>query len=360
MADEREEVRVGDYVELSAHRMGMVKYVGEIHGKKGIFYGVELWKGNGKHNGTYQGIEYFDCINDGMGVFVIPKAILYILDVPNNYDPFKQLKAKKAAQEKKRQERAAKYNKIDNKIKKNKNKNKDKDKDKDKTKYISNNKQSQKPKQQKQQKQESTKSIYGPSSSSTLKNKNKNKDKSINTEQKTSGDITKLRDESESVMSVDEFKSISLKSCLGKGDNFDIAKRICKFYDNLFNDTDTVALVSNIDLKPSYSVTMEGNYKRIETYKRDGKYIIVYRAKPHKNPNVIVNKQCFKSVVKGLAIDNDNTYDILIQLNKLFGEGCHVVRSKKISFDIYSRFSDGYECELRLPNGGDYILAWRR
>ena len=46
MAHEKEEVRLGDYVELSAHRIGMVKYVGEIQGKKGIFYGVELWKGN--------------------------------------------------------------------------------------------------------------------------------------------------------------------------------------------------------------------------------------------------------------------------------------------------------------------------
>ena len=371
MDDEREEVRVGDYVELSAHRMGMVKYVGEIHGKKGIFYGVELWKGDGKHSGTYQGIEYFECYNEGMGVFVVPKAILYILDVPNNYDPFKQLAAKKAAQDKKRQERAAKYNKIDNKINKNKNKNK-----KDKR-YASNNKQSQKPKHQSTKSNYSTpKTIQKSKSNSKSNSKSSSKpavkasSSSTTTEQKQSGDSYNnhynhdenpmLREGSESVMSIEEFKSISLKSCLGKGDNFDIAKRICKFYDQLFNDTDTVALVSNIDLKPSYSVTMESNYKRIESYKREGKYIIVYRAKPHVNPNVIVNKQCFKSCVKGLSIDNEDTNDILAQLNKLFGNGCHVVRSKKISFDIYSRFSDGYECELRLPNGGDYILAWRR
>ena len=335
---------------------------------KGIFYGVELWKGNGKHNGTYQGIEYFECINEGMGVFVVPKAILYILDVPNNYDPFKQLASKKAAQDKKRQERAAKYNKIDNKI----NKNKDKNRNKKDKRYVSNNKQSQKPKQQSKQSTQSksksnsnsnskssTKPAAKPSSSSQTEQKQA-EDNYNNHYKYNHDDDLMLREGSESVMSVEEFKSISLKSCLGKGDNFDIAKRICKFYDQLFNDTDTVALVSNIDLKPSYSVTMESNYKRIESYKREGKYIIVYRAKPHIDPNVIVNKQCFKSCVKGLSMDNEDTNDILSQLNKLFGNGCHVVRSKKISFDIYSRFSDGYECELRLPNGGDYILAWRR
>ena len=286
-----------------------------------------------------------------MGVFVVPKAILYILDVPHDYDPFKHVKAKKAAQEKKRQERLAKYAHLDNK--KN-NKNKNKNKNNNKSRYVSNNKQSSKPKSIKQQsikqqstKQQSTKSIYS-------KNNNDNKEEKDN-----NNNIIKYRDGSESVMSVDEFKSISLKSCLGKGDNFDLAKRICKFYDQLFNDTDTVALVSNIDLKPLYSISIEGNYKRIENYKREGKYVLVYRAKPHKNANVIVDKQCFKSVVKGLSIDNENTKDILNSLNKLFGNGCHVVRSKKISFDIYSRFSDGYECELRLPNG-DYILAWRR
>eukprot|EP00483_Globobulimina_turgida_P005467 UN05477 len=89
--------------------MGMVKYVGEIHGKKGVFYGVELWKGEGKHSGTYEGVEYFECYNDGMGVFVIPKAILYILDVPQEYEPFKQLRLKRAALEKKKQQRNAKY-----------------------------------------------------------------------------------------------------------------------------------------------------------------------------------------------------------------------------------------------------------
>ena len=138
------------------------------------------------------------------------------------------------------------------------------------------------------------------------------------------------------------------------------AKRICKFYDDIFGDTDTVCLVSAVDLKPSHSLSIEGAYKRSESLKKEGKYILVFRAKPHMAATVLVPKQTFKSVVKGLSMDNEDPSDIRRQMDSLFGSGCHVVRSDRISFDIYSRFSDGYECELRLPNGGDYVLAWRR
>merc|ERR1712019_158835 len=129
--------------------------------------------------------------------------------------------------------------------------------------------------------------------------------------------------------SVKEFKNTSLRSCLGKGDNFDIAKRICKLYDGYFNDTDTVCLVSNAEITPKYAISLEGAYKRTQKYPKEGKFVLVYRATPHCQATVVVKKQCFKSVVKGLAIDNENVYDVLDQLNSLFGDGCHVVRCKK-------------------------------
>eukprot|EP01084_Bolivina_argentea_P276009 470834_1 len=115
-----EEVDVGDYIELSSHRCGMVKYLGEVQGKKGTFYGVELWKGDGKHNGTVDDVEYFQCVNDGRGVFVTQKHILYKLDIPKDYDPFKQLAAKQLAKQKKREEIASKYSHLDKKKKKKK------------------------------------------------------------------------------------------------------------------------------------------------------------------------------------------------------------------------------------------------
>merc|ERR1712228_68468 len=320
-------------VELSGNRLGQVKYAGNINGKKGNFYGVELWKGDGKHSGTYKGREYFKCINKGNGCFVNAKAILFILDVPNNYDPFIQLKNRQTAEKKKKNTKKSKQ-RISSKTKTSKLKS---------------------PKQQKQTKQRhsSIQPKYGGNA--------KQIKASISNKQKQAVlDDQNVRDASNQTMSVKEFKSISLKSCLGKGDNFDIAKRISKFYDDLFNDTDTVCLVSNSEIEPKYAISAESGYKRTESYGKEGKFVLVYRATPHLKATVIVKKQCFKSVVKGLAIDNENVYDVLDQLNALFGDGCHVVRCKKISFDIYSRFSDGYECELRLPNSGDYVLAWRR
>eukprot|EP01084_Bolivina_argentea_P085604 154736_1 len=161
MAAYKEEVRLGDFVELSAHRMGMVKYVGEIHGKKGIFYGVELWKGDGKHSGTFEGVEYFEVVNESMGVFVIPKAILYILDVPSNYDPFERVRQQKLEKEKKRKERNAKYSHLDKKNNKKKS---------NKTRYKSNNKQLQKP-------SSSSKSKKNNDSNSNSKPKQKQKSK---------------------------------------------------------------------------------------------------------------------------------------------------------------------------------------
>jgi len=315
-----EEVVLGDYVELSGHRMGMVKYIGPISGKKGIFYGVELWKGDGKHNGSYKGKQYFLCINAGMGVFVSPSAIIYILDVPSNYDPFTTLKAKRQSQQNKRSD--SKQNGY--------------------SKSSGNSK---------SKKMKSTKN--------TNKRRSERKENEMDSEPQRPSK-SKSRNPSETKMSVNEFKTISLKSCFGNGDNFDIAKRICKFYDDIFGDTDTVCLVSAVDLKPSHSLSVEGAYKRSECLHREGKYILVFRARPHIAATVLVSKQCFKSVVKGLSMDNESPADIGRQMDSLFGSGCHVVRSDRISFDIYSRFSDGYECELRLPNGGDYVLAWRR
>eukprot|EP01083_Nonionella_stella_P187629 689841_1 len=107
-----EEVGVGDYIELSSHRCGKVKYIGEVDGKKGSFYGVELWKGDGKHSGTVNDVEYFECVNQGRGVFVTQKSILFKLDVPSGYDPFKQLAAKELMKRKKRQQRATKYSHL--------------------------------------------------------------------------------------------------------------------------------------------------------------------------------------------------------------------------------------------------------
>ena len=54
-----EEYNVGDAICLTKNREGYIRYYGPVAGKKGKFYGVELSVGDGKHDGTLQGKEYF-------------------------------------------------------------------------------------------------------------------------------------------------------------------------------------------------------------------------------------------------------------------------------------------------------------
>ncbi|VDK46642.1 unnamed protein product [Anisakis simplex] len=59
---------VGKRVIVGKMRTGVLKYVGRVGGKEGIFCGVELDIAAGLHNGTYQGVKYFECI-DKHGIF---------------------------------------------------------------------------------------------------------------------------------------------------------------------------------------------------------------------------------------------------------------------------------------------------
>ena len=52
------DVEVGDTVEVQGEMDGIVKFVGEVKGKKGVFVGVELskkWANRGKNDGDVGG-----------------------------------------------------------------------------------------------------------------------------------------------------------------------------------------------------------------------------------------------------------------------------------------------------------------
>lgn len=52
------EVEVGDMVDVPGNMYGIVKFVGSVDGKKGVFAGVELseeFAGKGKNNGDVDG-----------------------------------------------------------------------------------------------------------------------------------------------------------------------------------------------------------------------------------------------------------------------------------------------------------------
>ncbi|VDO42373.1 unnamed protein product [Haemonchus placei] len=45
---------IGSFVSVSGVGKGVLHYVGEVHGKDGLYCGIELDTPTGKHNGTYQ------------------------------------------------------------------------------------------------------------------------------------------------------------------------------------------------------------------------------------------------------------------------------------------------------------------
>ena len=52
------EIRLGDAVDVPGGMHGMVKFIGEVRGKAGIFAGVELdqeWAARGKNDGDVDG-----------------------------------------------------------------------------------------------------------------------------------------------------------------------------------------------------------------------------------------------------------------------------------------------------------------
>ncbi|CAG4993114.1 unnamed protein product [Colias eurytheme] len=75
-SDENEiQVTIGSRVK-SNDDFGTVKYIGEVQGYKGIWYGVE-WDNveRGKHDGCVDGIQYFKATKPGAGSFVRPNKI---------------------------------------------------------------------------------------------------------------------------------------------------------------------------------------------------------------------------------------------------------------------------------------------
>ncbi|XP_023938324.2 tubulin-specific chaperone E [Bicyclus anynana] len=69
------QVSVGSRVKCSDD-FGTVKYIGEVHGYKGIWYGVE-WDNadRGKHDGIVEDVQYFKTTKPGAGSFIRPNKI---------------------------------------------------------------------------------------------------------------------------------------------------------------------------------------------------------------------------------------------------------------------------------------------
>lgn len=70
---------IGDVVDVPGGMHGIVKFIGEVKGKQGIFAGVELnkeWAARGKNNGDVEGVRYFTTSVPGAGIF-LPSSKAY-------------------------------------------------------------------------------------------------------------------------------------------------------------------------------------------------------------------------------------------------------------------------------------------
>eukprot|EP01083_Nonionella_stella_P025821 71121_1 len=194
------------------------------------------------------------------------------------------------------------------------------------------------------------------------KGKSKGKKKSTKKQQKAFNERQNMvKKPKKKKCTVKQFMKVNLKKFVKKfdGDNFDVAKAVCKHFDDLTEDTDTVTIVSDKGQGPNTAYWSKGDYNRVE---KDclGKYIMIYRACKHVQTTVKVNQDIFESCVKGLCMDNlGHSQLIADKLDAVFGEGCHVSLASHDDFEVFCRYSDGYICEVELPSG-DFVVAWRR
>jgi len=55
------EIKMGDWLQLTKERCGQVKYIGPVDYAEGTHFGVELKGSMGKMSGTFNGKFYFNC-----------------------------------------------------------------------------------------------------------------------------------------------------------------------------------------------------------------------------------------------------------------------------------------------------------
>ena len=60
---------VGDHVQLLSNLNGVIRFIGQIAQRNGIYYGIELDGASGKSDGTVGAIRYFKC-KSNRGIFV--------------------------------------------------------------------------------------------------------------------------------------------------------------------------------------------------------------------------------------------------------------------------------------------------
>ncbi|UYV73088.1 CLIP1 [Cordylochernes scorpioides] len=73
------DLNVGDRVQVAGRRYGTIRFSGETKFAPGWWYGVELDKPRGKHNGSLHGVSYFTC-PPNHGIFAVPSKLTKIAE----------------------------------------------------------------------------------------------------------------------------------------------------------------------------------------------------------------------------------------------------------------------------------------
>eukprot|EP00484_Ammonia_sp_Unknown_P028628 CAMPEP_0197038080 /NCGR_PEP_ID=MMETSP1384-20130603/15111_1 /TAXON_ID=29189 /ORGANISM="Ammonia sp." /LENGTH=196 /DNA_ID=CAMNT_0042468473 /DNA_START=65 /DNA_END=652 /DNA_ORIENTATION=+ len=163
----------------------------------------------------------------------------------------------------------------------------------------------------------------------------------------------------------EQFKKLKISHLIdAKKNNYDIAKAVCAFYDDLYNDTDTVCIITDTKLAhPAVGAWAKGDFQRMEK-DMEGKYLFVYRASKHEQQSTfkshIPKPDKFKEKAQLYANQyyKDKIETTAEALDKEFAGGCHVVRCSHNKFDVYCRYTDGFQIEFKLPNKDIWCVAW--
>ncbi|KAG7110756.1 Dynactin like protein [Verticillium longisporum] len=75
------DLAVGQIVQLTDGRNGVVRFAGTTHFASGEWVGIELEDDSGKNDGSVQGERYFDC-SMGRGMFVRPSTLTILAQAP--------------------------------------------------------------------------------------------------------------------------------------------------------------------------------------------------------------------------------------------------------------------------------------
>ena len=147
----------------------------------------------------------------------------------------------------------------------------------------------------------------------------------------------------------------------GQYNYYNIGKHIGKYLDDIMNDKNCVIVVSETDKQPQLSYVAQKNYQR-KIKNVLGKDLYIYRGLdyiPLNTDNQQYLTKDFKQIVLNLSQIYGSTSEIALELDNIYGGGCHVAKGRNVNYNIFCRYTHDLIARVELENGM-FIIAWRR